>query len=224
MCNVHSYSDKHLADINLYYNLQMGWLRLVCGTRGSRLDTGLKRARRNRSLATSHGRLVGSMRASAVEFWTATPPEARPAAIHRPSGGHTGRSGERSLRSQRSKRGNTGLSTCRCNLRLLGARCLGYAGAVGRSRRRDGHDLSKSDMNLGFASGGGCRDSRNLGDRSGIGRLGLLCARRGDGRDLGNRGSIGSLRGSCGLLGARRRGCRSFGNRDLGGIWSLGRS
>ena len=217
-------SLTHLADIRLYYDLQMGWLRLVRGTSGSRPDTGLKRARRNRSLATSQGRLVGCMRASTVEFWTATPSEAGPAAIHRLSSGNTGGGRERSLRSQRSERGNTGLSACRCGLRLLGARCLGCASAVGRSRRCDGHDLSEGDVNLGFALGGSRGDGRDLGNRCGIGSLGLLCARRGDCRDTGDRGSIGGLGGSGGLLGARRGGCRSFRDRDLRGIWSFSRS
>jgi hypothetical protein len=104
-----------MADVHLYYGLQMGLPRLVRGTSGSRLDTGLKRARRNRSLATSLPWLVGCM-CSTVELWTATPSEARSAAIHRLFSGHNGGGREGSLRSQRSKRGDTGLSTCRCNL------------------------------------------------------------------------------------------------------------
>jgi hypothetical protein len=214
----------HLADIRLYYDIQMNWLHLVRGTSGSRLDTSLKRARRNSSLATSQGRLVGCMRASTVKFWTATPSEARPATIHRLSSGNTGGGRERSLRGQRSERGNTSLGACRCGLRLLGARCLGCASAVGRSRRCDGHDLSEGDVNLGFALDGSRGDGRDLGNRCSIGSLGLLCARRGDCRDTGDRGSIGGLGGSGGLLGARRGGCRSFRDRDLRSIWSLGRS
>ena len=215
MCTVIvRFSLTHLADIYLYYDLQMGWLPLVRGTSGSRLETGLKRARRSRSLATSQRRLVGCMRASTEPLWTATPSEARPAAIHRPSSGHTGGGGERSLRSQRSERRDTSLGTCRCGLRLLGARCLSCAGAVGRSRRGDGYDLSEGDVNLRFALSG---------DRSGIRGLGLLCARCGDGRSLRSRGSIGGFRRSGGLR-ARRGSCRSFRDRDLRGIWSLGRS
>lgn len=225
---MHSYSEMqphtHLADIRLYYDIQMNWLHLVRGTSGSRLDTSLKRARRNSSLATSQGRLVGCMRASTVKFWTATPSEARPATIHRLSSGNTGGGRERSLRGQRSERGNTSLGACRCGLRLLGARCLGCASAVGRSRRCDGHDLSEGDVNLGFALDGSRGDGRDLGNRCSIGSLGLLCARRGDCRDTGDRGSIGGLGGSGGLLGARRGGCRSFRDRDLRSIWSLGRS
>lgn len=225
---MHSYSEMqphtHLADIRPYYDIQMNWLHLVRGTSGSRLDTSLKRARRNSSLATSQGRLVGCMRASTVKFWTATPSEARPTTIHRLSSGNTGGGRERSLRGQRSERGNTSLGACRCGLRLLGARCLGCASTVGRSRRCDGHDLSEGDVNLGFALDGSRGDGRDLGNRCGIGSLGLLCARRGDCRDTGDRGSIGGLGGSGGLLGARRGGCRSFRDRDLRSIWSLGRS